>query len=141
MKRILLGLFVVGSAACSTPTFETPRQHLPAPTSPTLTLYISNQSFDLDPVDIEVHLDGELAVTGDFVVNSQHTWIEFQFDVPPGDHMLTAETRVGGTQLASPFVMDDRKWGVLNFWYYASGPEPTPEQLSFNLYDMQPYFD
>lgn len=36
-----------------------------APSSGRFTLYVSNQSFDLDPVDIRVYLDDELAVERD----------------------------------------------------------------------------
>lgn len=118
-----------------------PKQHTNIPQDPTFTLLVSNQSFDLDPVDIEVKIDGRLAVTGDFVVGNQHTWVKFDFDLGAGNHTLTAKSRDGGVDLEKPFVMNDRKWGVLNFWYYASGPEPTPEQFSFSVSDEQPAFD
>ena len=40
------------------------------------------------------------------------------------------------------FLMDDRKWAVVSFWYYAAGsPEPTPPQFSLALMDEQPYFE
>ena len=37
--------------------------------------------------------------------------------------------------------MDARRWGVLDFWYYAAGsPEPTPRQFSFQVLDEPPQF-
>jgi hypothetical protein len=44
--------------------------------------------------------------------------------------------------LDQTFAMDDRKWAVINFWFYAAGsPEPTPPQFSWNLFDEQPAFE
>jgi hypothetical protein len=118
-----------------------PQQHLPRPDDPTFTLHVSNQSFDLSKVDIEIRIDGQLAVTGDFLVEGQHTWIPFDFELDPGPHQLRAATRIGGVDLEQAFDMDDRKWGVLNFWYYEAGsPEPTPQQFSFQVLDEPPAF-
>ena len=39
-----------------------------------LHFYVSNQSFDLDPVDIDVYVDDVKLITGDFLVEGQHSW-------------------------------------------------------------------
>jgi hypothetical protein len=49
-------------------------------------LYVSNQSFALDPVDIKVYIDGFLVVNRDFYVKGQHNWIRFQFQLGGGTH-------------------------------------------------------
>ena len=71
-----LSLLLLAAAACG---IEAPHQLLPATDTPNLTLYISNQSFAIDPVDIKVNIDGKPAVRGDFEVGSQHSWHEFRF--------------------------------------------------------------
>lgn len=138
--RVLLALALLPTIAC-TDAATPPEQHLPRPADPTFTLFVSNQSFDLDRVDITVKLDGQLAVSGDFDVEGQHTWIKFDFALAPGPHELEAVTVDGETSLVETFEMDDRKWGVLNFWFY--GPdhyEPTPRQFSFDVMNEEPRF-
>ena len=134
--------FTILLAACTDASFEAPRQHLARPDNPAFTLYVSNQSFDLSQVDIEIRIDDQLAVTGDFLVEGQHTWIPFDFALAPGQHRLEVASEAGGATLEKTFDMDDRKWGVLSFWYYAAGsPEPTPRHFSFQVMDEAPLFE
>ncbi|HSK03153.1 MAG TPA: hypothetical protein VK932_18000 [Kofleriaceae bacterium] len=144
--RSILALALLFFAACTDGTQagapEAPQQHLPRPFAPTFTLFVSNQSFDLPQVDIAVELDGQLAVSGDFLVEGQHTWIQFDFDLAPGSHQLRVKSEDAGVTLDEAFDMDARKWGVVNFWYHKAGsPEPTPEQFSFDLFDEAPQFE
>ncbi len=118
-----------------------PHQHLPAPTTPKFTLYLSNQSFDLSQVDIRVEVDDQLAVTGDFLVGSQHTWLPFELDLAPGPHTLSVTSADTDAEMTQSFVMDDRKWGVVMFWYYEGGSEPVAPSFSWNLTDEAPGFD
>jgi hypothetical protein len=140
MKLACLPLVAAAATGCF---HEEPRQHIERAANPTFTLYVSNQSFDIDPVDIEVRLDGRLAVTGDFDVGSQHSFFDFDFHLEPGSHVITARGDGGDIDLEQTFTLGaDRKWGTLFFWYY--GPdhyEPTPRSLDFDLYDTAPAFD
>lgn len=137
-------LLVTAATACdggsSGPRVE-PEQHLPASTTPEFTLLVSNQSFDLSQVDIRIAIDGRLAVTGDFLVESQHTWVPFDFDLTPGSHTLEVTSADVTATLTQPFDMDDRKWGVVMFWYGEGGTEPVAPSFSWNLFDEQPGFD
>lgn len=142
MRRASLSLLAL--AACTgggSGDRTEPVQHLPTTTSPEFTLLVSNQSFDLDQVDIRVSIDNQLAVTGDFLVEGQHTWIPFDFDLAPGTHTLTVTSADSNATLDETFVMDDRKWGVVMFWYYEDGSEPVAPSFSWNLSDEQPAFD
>ena len=140
MKMFLI--LAMGLAACTGSESSDPQQHLPRPKSPALTVLVSNQSFELPTVDVRVEIDDKLAITGDFDVGSQHTWVPFDFDLAPGTHTLKVTTETGDVSLEKTFVMDDRKWIVLNFWYYPAGStEPTPEHFSFDIFDEQPLFD
>jgi hypothetical protein len=112
MRSLLIGLSLLAGACTDGAGTAEPRQHLPVPEAPTFTLLVSNQSFDLETVDITARLDGQLAVTGDFAVEGQHTWIRFDFDLAPGDHTISLETEDGDTTLDQEFVMTSRNWGV-----------------------------
>lgn len=121
-----------------------PRQLVPAATDPTFVLYVSNQSFDIDPVDIEVLLDGQRAVEGDFLVEGQHSWHTFSFELAPGAHELRAVT-VGGESIAVETIEvgEEPRYGVLDFWYYEPGhdyPEAYGPTFSFELFSEPPVF-
>jgi hypothetical protein len=41
-------------------------------------------------------------------------------------------------------VSGERRWAVVDFWYYASpqgGQEPTPPAFSIQVFDEQPMFE
>ena len=96
-----------------------PRQLSPVPTDPSFVLFVSNQSFDIDPVDIGIFIDDELAIEGDFLVGSQHTWHKFDLDLAPGKHTIRATTSAGDTELLGTIeVPEATRYGVINFWYY-----------------------
>lgn len=137
-------LLAFSASGCSSDGDREPRQLLPISSDPTFVLYVSNQSFDLDPVDIEVRLDGELALEGDFLVEGQHSWHTFDFDLAPGTHELRAVTRAGDTVAVEEIEIDDApSYGVLNFWYYEPGrdyPEPYGPGFSFDQLDEPPVF-
>jgi hypothetical protein len=134
-------LVFVAAAGCSE-SRSLPEQHLPK-ADDSFTLFVSNQSFALDPVDIRVELDGQLAVTGDFEVGSQHTFVRFDMPLAAGTHDIRVTTAdVADVVLDETFVMDDRKFATLMFWYYPPGTtEPTPPRFSWRVSDEQPGFD
>lgn len=142
----LSSLLLALSAACSgggDGGLE-PRQLTPTATDPTFVLYVSNQSFDLDPVDIEVLLDGEPAVEGDFLVEGQHSWHTFSFELAPGAHELRAATLAGDSIAVETIEMgQEPRYGVLNFWFYEPGhdyPEAYGPTFSFELFSEPPVF-
>ena len=51
-------------------------------------LYVSNQSFAIDPVDIIILIDGEPAVDQELYVDGQHNWQKFQFLLLEGKHQI-----------------------------------------------------
>lgn len=137
--RMRIVLFLAALTACG--RREEPTQLLPH-VDDSFTLFVSNQSFALDPVDIAIELDGRPAVTGDFAVEGQHTWIRFDFGLTAGVHRIVATTAdVNDVVLDQTFDMTARKYGVVMFWYYPDGPEPTPPQFSWTLSDVAPQFD
>lgn len=134
----ILAMMVAGLAGCADDLTE-PRQLIPPPETPNFTLYISNQSFQQSVVGIDVKLDGQPAVEGDFEVGSQHTWLPFHFQLSAGTHTLTSTTHLGArtVELTSTVqVSDERDYGVLSFWTGREGGA-----FAFSFMDDQPGFD
>jgi hypothetical protein len=120
-----------------------PRQLPPVSPEPNFVLFVSNQSFDLDPVDIQISVDGELVVEGDFLVGSQHSWHEFGLELEPGTHTIRAVSEAGDTEREDAIELPaEVRYAVINFWYYETGsPEPYGPTFSFDLFEDPPGFD
>ena len=82
------------------------------------TLLVSNQSFDKSPVDITVQIDGETVIDGDFYVENQHKFYDFEFQLNKGNHTLYAKSEYGQAQLQEKFIVNEKLWGALLYWYY-----------------------
>jgi hypothetical protein len=152
MKSIALALVLFGSA-CATdgaPEPSTkPKQHMQTSGTPTLTLFVSNQSLDKSLVDLQISIDGQLAISGDFNVFSghdgegcgggpllpQHNWYEFQFALPAGAHQITA-IHPGGTATLDTTIA--QRYGVVDFWYDVTTDEP--EHFNFFGSNDEPAF-
>jgi hypothetical protein len=141
MRPLLASALLLSIAACSADYTE-PRQLLPAPTRSNLVVYVSNQSFDIDPVDIDITLDRKPLIEGDFLVEGQHTWLRFEFDVGSGTHELVAETSAGPASSHRLTTGGATRFVVINFWYYPPGSgDPTGPLFTIDEYDEQPYFE
>ncbi len=84
-----------------------------------LHLWVSNQSFENETVDISVSIDGDEVIDESFAVEGQHNWVLFPLAVPPGEHRLTAVSGTGvefGRTIMLP--KGDRRHAVLDYWYY-----------------------
>ena len=95
-----------------------PEERLRTSSGGNFVLYVSNQSFETETVDIRVVIDGRLAVEDDFAVEDQHNWAEFRFRLAPGSHVIHAESERGGAELTRRFTVAGKRWAVLNYWYY-----------------------
>jgi hypothetical protein len=98
-----------------------------------LELHVSNQSFDITPVDITITLDGEQLVAQEFDVEGQHNWIRFSFDVKPGAHMLAVTANDGSVSRETDVEIGSAtKYGIVNFW--------DAGQVEITLQDTPPAF-
>jgi hypothetical protein len=93
-------------------------------------LLVSNQSFAVDPVDIEISVDGEVVVRENFEVAGdqppQHNWREFHLRLEPGTHSLTA-TANDGAELETTFEVTGDHTLAVAHWAdesRAAGTEP-----------------
>lgn len=100
-------------------------------------LYVSNQSFDLSPVDITVAIDGKTAVSGDFAFGNAHKWVKHTFQLAPGKHTLTAATQKGSTRFEQAIEVSDKHWAVLMFWFTKPSGE---KKFSFKIQATPPAF-
>ena len=106
------------------------------------TLYVSNQSFAISDVDIQIKIDGKIVVSRYFNVGNQHNWKGFTFSLAKGEHTLEAHSDQENVTLEKKFNITDEHWAVVDFWYYPSSHyEPTPKHFSFNIKDEPIYFD
>jgi hypothetical protein len=131
MKRRLfaLALGTLALAACgggmeaAPPIAEGPPPLQPAKNG-NLVLYVSNQSFDRDTVDIRVLIDGRPAVDDDFAVLNQHNWVEFRFSLDDGPHVIYVESLDGQATLEKQFEVKGDRWAVVDYWCCSGPGEP-----------------
>ena len=126
----------------STPSAGTPGSDLLDPDG-NVVLYVSNQSFEIDPVDVVVAIDGEPVIAEEFAVANQHNWKKFVLRLSPGRHTLTARSGRGAATLETSFVVKGAHWAVLDYWYYseAYGSPPEPRHFEFMIQDEPVAFD
>ena len=106
------------------------------------TLYVSNQSFAISPVDIRVAIDGEVVVRQYFDVGNQHTWKAFKLSLSLGPHELKVSSVKGTAELTTQFDVKGEHWAVIDYWYYPkSHYDPTPKHFSFDIQDKPIEFE
>ena len=105
-------------------------------------LYVSDQSFNISPVDISIFIDGKLAISEDFDVAGsrvpQHNWKQFQFNLEQGNHTIKAVSERGDAILEESFEVKQKNWAVIDYWYYPTvegGAGPTPKHFTFHIGD------
>lgn len=146
-RRALAFITLVALAACGAPvpTGDDEIRVVEDAAEANLVLYVSNQSFEHDRVDIAVRIDDVLVVDQHFDVEGQHTWVEFLIDLPPGDHTLelTSSTDVGSSeQLTIP--EGETRWVVVDYWYYPDqddGSDVVDPSFTFTVSEKQVGFD
>jgi len=125
---------------------DTRRLELPQDPNGNFTLYVSNQSFALPWVDIDVYIDGKLAIVGDFPLGDvfpQHCWIPHRFTLAPGKHIIRAVGANGKARVQKEFEIQGKHWAVLDFCLSdepATGPAPNRPFFFFLQSDKPPMF-
>lgn len=106
------------------------------------TLYVSNQSLSLNPVDISVYVDGKKLLDKEFDVNGkkmiQHAWYEFKYKLPAGKHKLRAFSTRGDAKIETEFEIGQKNWATLDYWYDPTAPgslERREKKLIFKVHD------
>ncbi len=105
---------------------------LPQTTNGNFVLYVSNQSFDMSPVDITVHINGKKAVSADFAVGNSHTWVKHTFQLAPGKHKIAAVSQKGSSRIEKEIEVKDKHWVVIDYWFTK---QDGKKQLTFMIQD------
>ena len=81
------------------------------------TLYVSNQIYAIDHVDVRVEIDGELVVSDYFDVGTQHTFVSFKLSLAKGRHTIRIWPEKGDADLPTEFELKDHDVGVTTYSY------------------------
>jgi hypothetical protein len=98
-------------------------------------LYVSNQRSEVDPVDIKVYIDGNVAVNQDFLCKGGHNWVRFEFQLGNGPHTLRAVSRRGQADMTSDFLLPNTPYALVDFVGHDGSPGFT-----INFSSQQPLF-
>lgn len=85
--------------------------------NPNFNLYVSNQSFFVDPVDIHVELNGRLVISQQFRVGTQHNYVEFKIFLDEEPHKVRIWSNKGAAELNSEFTLNGKDTGIITYWY------------------------
>jgi len=99
--------------------------------------YVSNQSVAEPKVDIQVLIDGKIAINHNFRVSNHHNWIKFVFDLPQGIHTLKAVSSKGKAQLETEFVVGKQNWAVLDYWYSPKNQDKDRAKRRFSFHNQE----
>ena len=88
-------------------------------------LNVSNQSQELDLVDITVEVDGQVVCQDDFANGNLHEYQRFVLAVGPGKHWLTATSAEGSAVLIESFQVTGKKWAVVSYHDASGTVEPA----------------
>jgi len=130
-RTFFLALLVTLSWSCHVDRIanvDDPGVDPPKPGSVTLT--VSNQSFELTQVDITVLLDGNVVVDDNFEVGDQHNFVEYRFELPRGSHTLRAVSSGAGVAREEQIDITGEHWAYIGF-LSRTGAAPRSFEFAF----------
>lgn len=84
-------------------------------------LLVSNQSFEVDPVDIEIRIDGKIVASGEFSVGGdqppQHNWQQYELSLVDGSHTLVVSSDKGDARSEIMFETPAVRAVTVAFWH------------------------
>jgi hypothetical protein len=96
-----------------------------------VTLLVSNQSFDINPIDIEISIDEDVVVQDEFDVQGdqppQHNWQQYHLCLDDGQHSLVAKSEKGQAQLHTMLEVAGACTLTIAYWYdrRSAGSKPN----------------
>jgi hypothetical protein len=95
------------------------------------TVLVSNQSFDVNPVDVEICIDGRVVVQDMFDVQGdqlpQHNWQQYHLRLDKGSHSLVARSEKGQAQLNTTFEVPDVHTVTIAYWFGRRSARSMPQ--------------
>jgi hypothetical protein len=105
-----------------------------------LVIYVTNQSAKINPIDIQVSLDGECCIFDTFDNTGrrvfQHNWSRYAFRYPPGSHVLTVRNERLQLELERKFTLEDQIYFVIDFVF----PAPVTQTSRFFINESKSDF-
>lgn len=80
-------------------------------------IYVSNQSSDLDPVDLKITIDGKPAIKQEFFFINGSNHIKFQFQLDNRDHIFSVSSINGNVSKDTTFTLPATPYSLVTFWY------------------------
>ena len=119
---------------------EVSNEKLPQNKDGNFTLYLSNQSPEVSPVDFIVFIDGKQAASVDMDVGSgflhQHTWRKFVYELPAGEHEIKVVSVKGDIVKKKVFQVEDELWCSVSYFYDPTRKSrPIPRTLNIRFRD------
>ncbi len=96
-------------------------------------LFVSNQSQEIDPVDLKVSIDGQVLVDKDFEAQGGHNYDRLVLRLSPGTHTVIVCSEKGGAGLERSFEVVDKHTLFIDYFYH-SGAHGTPTPKSIHSY-------
>lgn len=104
---------------------------------PNLVLHISNQSKDIDPVDISIKIDDNEVINKQlYYTSNRSNWKEFRINISTGTHTIRAESKIGKTVFEKEITVAGKHWGVLTYGSEQTDTgTSTPKIFIFEFHD------
>ena len=81
-----------------------------------LVLHVSNQCFEIDPVDIRVNINKKQLIDEEFYVQNQHGWKKFVVKLPRGKHEILIQSKNTDSILFEEIeIRGDNLWALIDF--------------------------
>ena len=125
--QVFLSLIAVTFLGCNNSKLSTHNSSILDPDG-NFTLYVSNQSFAISPVDIRIQIDGELIVDDEFDVKRQHSFVPFKLSLDKGKHHIKVWSVQGSAQIEEDFELTDQDIAVVTYWYHDTSPDNSTER-------------
>ena len=96
-----------------------------------IVIYVSNQSFEKDPADIKVYIDGNLKIEDEYHVRSAHNWTRYTFSVNFGRHEIKVVCENNSLKTVEDSWFTSKRYVVINHF---------TELIDIQIMDNQPEF-
>ena len=98
-------------------------------------LYVMMESWRINPVDVQVYIDGRRAVAQKFPWNNERPEYRFEFQIEEGKHTLRATSSYASGPQSIDFIRSSTPYAIVTFW-----SDPQPAFLTIDLLPQQPTF-
>ena len=90
--------------------------HLKNDVESSLVLHVSNQCFEIDPVDIRVNINKKQLIDEEFFVQNQHSWKKFVVKLPRGKHEILIQSKNTDSILFEEIeIRGENLWALIDF--------------------------